>query len=175
VSSPRAYWAPFCFSCMAFNNCQLQYSCSNWYDLLRKKAYQLGIISSFSSVLSRIFFENLTKHRKLYQLGAYQLAHKTLITFCDVFGIFSKKYGHEYCVIHFLLILLFLYGLFPQQLSATAFVAFIGSDSFSFPLNPSFPSVVFISRIFLWSARFWQGSRFPLTCKIVITEKMWKS
>ena len=37
---------------------------------------QSGGISGFSSVFSRIFFfENFTKNRKTYQLGAYQLRH----------------------------------------------------------------------------------------------------
>jgi len=47
----------------------LQYSCANWYDLFRKKTYQLGRIFGFSSVFSRIFFGNLTKNRKTYQLA----------------------------------------------------------------------------------------------------------
>ena len=42
----------------------LEIKIEKYHKLIRfveKKAYQLGIISGFSSVLSRIFFENLAK------------------------------------------------------------------------------------------------------------------
>ena len=60
------------------SNTLIQYSCPNWYALLRKQAYQLGRNSGFGSVFNRIFSKIW---HKTYQLGHEHSIAYTLYKF----------------------------------------------------------------------------------------------
>jgi len=56
----------------------LQYSCPNWYDLLRKKRINYGECPALV-VFSAIFFSKNWQNRKTYQLGHKYCIFKTFL------------------------------------------------------------------------------------------------